>query len=164
MAESNLIGILRVLDTHGVEFIVVGGMAAVIGGAPIVTHDIDVLRRRSTENVSALLAALNELDAVYRGDKRGLRPDASHLAGTGHLLLETSLGQLDLLGALDAQTTYDEVLPDTYEITIEAMVVRVVTLERLLVIKRALGRPKDHLMALQIEATLEEQRRNKELE
>lgn len=47
MAEPSLIEILRVLSRHQVEFIVVGGMAAVIGGVPIVTRDVDVLRRRS---------------------------------------------------------------------------------------------------------------------
>ncbi len=160
MATPDLIGILRVLDAHGVEFIVVGGMAAVIGGAPIVTHDIDVLRRRSPETVAALLSALGELEAVVRSDPRRLRPDASHLAGTGHLLLETNRGQLDVLGALDPSTTYDEVFSDTYEIELDSLRVRVITLERLLTIKRALGRPKDQLMALQIEATLEERRRN----
>jgi hypothetical protein len=44
MADARLIDILRVLRAHEVDFIVVGGMAAVIGGAPIVTQDVDVLR------------------------------------------------------------------------------------------------------------------------
>jgi hypothetical protein len=51
MVAPRLIEILRTLHTHEVEFIVVGGMAAVIGGAPVVTRDVGVLRSRSPRNV-----------------------------------------------------------------------------------------------------------------
>lgn len=112
MAEPRLIEILRTLRAHDVELIVVGGMAAVIGGAPVVTRDVDVLRRRSPENVQRCLAALTELDAVFRGDSRRLRPQASHLEGPGHLLLETRYGVLDVLGTIEDATTYEDVLAD----------------------------------------------------
>jgi hypothetical protein len=156
MADPKLLEILRVLAGQQVELIIVGGMAAVIGGAPVITHDLDLLRRRSPQNVAGLLAALEQLDAVFRGDARRLRPNASHLTGPGHLLLSTRFGQLDLLGSIEEDTSYEDLLPDTYEVAIEELTVRVVTLERLLVIKRQLARPKDRLMALQIEATIEE--------
>lgn len=78
MADPRLVEILRILDAQGVEFIVVGGMAAVIGGAPIVTRDVDVLVARSSANTPRVLAALSELDAIFRDDERRLRPNASH--------------------------------------------------------------------------------------
>ncbi len=159
MAEPRLIEVLRTLHAHGVELIVVGGMAAVIGGAPVVTRDVDVLRRRSPENVQRCLAALTELDAVFRGDSRRLRPQASHLDGPGHLLLETRYGVLDVLGTIEDATTYEDVLADTDAVDLGGFEVRVLTLERLLEVKKKLGRPKDKLMALQIEATLDERRK-----
>jgi hypothetical protein len=107
MAEPKLVEILRILSAHRVDFIVVGGMAAVIGGVPVVTRDIDVLPARSSANVEHLLAALSELEALFRGDARRLRPNASHLAGPGHLLLETRYGPLDLLGTIEDDTTYN---------------------------------------------------------
>jgi predicted nucleotidyltransferase len=162
MADARLIDILRVLRAHEVDFIVVGGMAAVIGGAPIVTQDVDVLRANTPENVERLLAALEELDAVFRGDDRRLRPNASHLTGPGHLLLATRLGVLDLLGSVEDSTRYEDLLGDSSWIDLDGFSVRVLSLPRLLEIKRKLKRPKDLLMALQIEAVIDEQRRERE--
>ncbi len=162
MADARLIDILRVLRAHEVDFIVVGGMAAVIGGAPIVTQDVDVLRANTPENVERLLAALEELDAVFRGDDRRLRPNASHLTGPGHLLLATRLGVLDLPGSVEDSTSYEELLGDSSWIDLDGFSVRVLSLPRLLEIKRKLKRPKDQLMAMQIEAVIDEQRRERE--
>lgn len=159
MSEPRLLEILRTLRAHQVDMVVVGGMAAVIGGIPLVTRDIDVLRSRSPENVQRLLSALTELDAVFRGDSRRLRPNASHLEGPGHLLLETRHGVLDVLGTIEEATTYDDVIADTTSVDLGGVEVRVLTLERLLEVKRKLGRPKDRLMAMQIEATLDERRK-----
>lgn len=159
MVEPRLLDILRTLRAHDVELVVVGGMAAVIGGAPVVTRDVDVLRGRSPENVQRLLTALTQLDATFRGDSRCLRPNASHLAGPGHLLLETRYGVLDVLGTIEDSTTYEDALADSDLVDLGGFEVRVLTLERLLTVKRKLVRPKDKLMALQIEATLDERRK-----
>lgn len=158
-AAGSLVEILRVLRQHDVEFIVVGGMAAVIGGAPVVTRDVDILRDRSAANVERMLAAFDSLDAVFRGDRRQLRPNATHLVGLGHLLLETRLGVLDVLGSVEEATTYEDLLPDSDLVDLGGFEVRVLSLPRLLEVKRKLSRPKDQLMVLQIEATLDEQRR-----
>jgi hypothetical protein len=161
MVEPKLIEILRTLHAHEVDFVVVGGMAAVIGGAPVVTRDVDVLRARSPENIQSWLAALSDLDAIFRGDSRRLRPNASHLEGPGHLLLETRYGVLDVLGTIEDSTTYDDVVPATELVDLGGFSVRVLTLERLLEVKKKLSRPKDQLMALQIEATLDERRKSR---
>jgi predicted nucleotidyltransferase len=161
MVEPRLLQILRTLHAHQVELIVVGGMAAVIGGAPVVTRDVDVLRARSPQNVERLLTALAELDAIFRGDARRLRPNASHLLGPGHLLLETQHGVLDVLGTIEEATSYEDVLGDSDVVDLGGFAVRVLSLERLLEVKRKLGRPKDKLMAMQIEATLDERRKQR---
>ena len=158
-AVPSLVELLRALRDREVEFIVVGGMAAVIGGVPIVTRDVDILRDRSPANVARLLAALTSLDAVYRGDHRRLRPDAPHLSGLGRLLLETRLGVLDVLGSVEDETTYDDLVPHSDLVDLGGFEVRVLSLERLLELKRKMGRPKDKLMVLEIEATLDEQRK-----
>lgn len=156
MTEARLVEILRTLTRLRAEFIVVGGMAAVIGGAPVVTRDVDVLRRRSADNVPRFLAALDVLEATFRGDTRRLKPNESHLSGPGHLLLDTRYGVLDVLGTIEEETTYEDVLPQTIEVDLGGFSVRVLTLERLLEVKRKLTRPKDRLMVLQIEAALDE--------
>ena len=59
--------ILKVLTKHKVDFIVVGGVYAVLHGAPVTTFDLDIVHSRSSQNLSRLMSALNELDAFYRG-------------------------------------------------------------------------------------------------
>lgn len=93
-----LVELLRVLVRHDVEFVLVGRVAAVINGAPLTTFDLDILHRRTPENVRRLIAALTELDATFRTDSRKLRPNESHLLGPGPALLATRLGVLDSLG------------------------------------------------------------------
>jgi hypothetical protein len=76
----------------------VGGVSAVLHGAPVTTFDLGIVHSRDPENVTRLLSALEELDARYRFQpERQLRPDASHLAGPGHQLLLTMYGPLDVL-------------------------------------------------------------------
>ena len=69
----------RELSRRNVEYIVVGGMAGVLHGAPVVTADLDIVHRRTQENVAKLLELLNELQAIFRGDDRRLKPNESHL-------------------------------------------------------------------------------------
>lgn len=67
--------ILRTLVRHGVDFIMVEGMAGALQGAPVHTQDIDIVHARTAENIERLLAALRELDAWFRMDlNRKLAP------------------------------------------------------------------------------------------
>jgi len=75
------LGLLRVLLRHGVDFFVVGGVAAQLAGAPILTLDLDVLYDKSPENLGRLLAALREIKARYRDPAgRHIEPDLEKLA------------------------------------------------------------------------------------
>src|SRR5262245_13755977 len=101
-----LIELLRIFSLHQIELIVVGGVSAVLNGAPVATFDLDILHRRTPENIARMMAALSELDAVYRADPRQLRPGVEHLAGPGHHLLTTRLGAVDVLGSIEAGVEY----------------------------------------------------------
>ncbi len=148
--------ILEVLASHEVDFIVVGGLAAVLQGAPTTTYDVDIVYSLAKPNQEKLLRALEELDATFRGDPRRLRPNLSHLDSKGHKLLTTRLGDLDCLGTIETDTTYEDLLEHVDWIEIDSRATRVLTLERLIEVKRKLKRPKDQLMLLQLEATLDE--------
>ena len=63
---SDVQRILKKLVDHRVNFIVVGGVSAVLRGAPTSTFDLDVVHSRKAANVRRLLTALQELDAHYR--------------------------------------------------------------------------------------------------
>jgi hypothetical protein len=79
--SARFLGLLRVLLRHGVDFLVVGGVAAQLEGAPILTLDLDVLFDSTPENRDRLLGALQELKARYRDPGgRHIEPDAKKLA------------------------------------------------------------------------------------
>lgn len=107
MSSGSLLLLLRELSRRDIEYIVIGGMAGVLHGAPVVTADLDIVHRRTQENVAKLLVLLDELDAMFRGDDRRLKPNESHLLGRGHVLLTTSLGQLDVLCEVSEQLKPD---------------------------------------------------------
>jgi hypothetical protein len=152
---SDYRALFRELAAERVEFIVVGALAAVLQGAPIVTFDLDILRRRTPENVERLLRVLERLKAVARNDPRRIAPNASHLVGPGHLLLDTTSGDLDILGTIEQSTGYEELLDETIEIELEGARVRVLRLERVIRAKEAAGRPKDLAVLPVLRATLE---------
>jgi hypothetical protein len=158
--KGRLFRALRALRDGGVDFIVVGGVAAVLDGAPINTFDLDVVHSRSEANITRLLAVLEELDAVYRiQQERHIRPAASHLASAGHQNLITPYGPLDLLGAIGRNLGYDDLVPHSVEMDVgEGILVRVLDLETLIAIKEELGGEKDRAVLPVLRRTLEEKR------
>jgi predicted nucleotidyltransferase len=154
--------LLRTLVEHEVQFIVVGGVAAVLQGAPILTRDLDILYCLDPSNVERLHRVLRALGAVFRDDARNIAPDISHLASRGHKLLTTRLGELDCLGTIEEDTTYEDLLHHVDVVTAGELSIQVITLERLIQVKRKLTRPKDRLALMQLEATLEERRSRKD--
>ncbi len=157
MASTRFDELLRALARENVEFVLVGMLAGVLRGAPLTTRDVDIVHRRSPENIKRLLGVLRRIHATYRGDPRRLAPGESHLAGPGQQLLITDLGELDCLGSLHDGRTYAELLATSANMQLgDGLVVRVLSLEELIAIKRAAGRPKDLAALPVLEATLEE--------
>lgn len=159
--ESRFLTLIDTLARHDVRYVVVGGIAAVLHRVVVSTDDFDLVHDRSPDNVKRLLDALDELGAVYRDDDRGLRPKASHLEGPGNQLLRSGNLKFDVLGALDPGGDYAALTADSEVLDVGGFPVRVITLEKLAEIKRSLPRPKDKLMLLHIEATLDERAKGK---
>jgi hypothetical protein len=108
------------------------------------TADLDIVHRRTAENVARLLKVLADLDAVYRHDARRLRPGESHLMSPGHQLLATTHGDLDCLGAVGAGRGYEELLERAPRLDLgDGLAVRVIDLPTLIELKEQAGRPKD---------------------
>lgn len=160
--EADLDALIQLLVEAGIEFIVVGGAAAVLHGAPTTTRDLDIVHRRTVENVDRLVALLERLDAVIRepGNRR-LRPSASLLLGNGQLNLSTQLGPLDPLCILHDGRGYDELLPLTEIVSDEAVSLRVLDLPTLIAVKAAAGRPKDRIVVPILLALLAERHAGK---
>jgi predicted nucleotidyltransferase len=162
MPRTDFQAILKTLVEHAVDFIVVGGVAAVLEGAPMTTFDLDVVHATGEPNIGRLLAALADLDAYYRAQpERCLRPGPSHLASPGHQLLMTRFGPLDLLGSIGHSHRYEDLLPHAVEMKIgESYKVRVLELGALIRVKEETGGEKDLAVLPLLRRTLEERRRH----
>jgi Aminoglycoside-2''-adenylyltransferase len=158
MVAQSFQRILELLEAHDVEYIVVGGVAAVLRGAPVTTFDIDTLVKIDQANAERLLAALRALDARYREHPEKLKPSIEDILAGGHLLLMTDSGPLDVLGHLMDGKRYEDMTDRASTLTVGELAVRVLGLKALLDEKRALGRPKDRAVAELLAALLERER------
>lgn len=161
MQESRFAACLTALKQSGSEFILVGGLAAVLQGAPVQTYDVDIVYSRSAENVQRLLGVLNSLDAIFRiQPERRLRPNATHLQGAGHLNLLTQFGPLDLLSSIGDGLTYEDLLPHSQEMIIgDAIQINVLKLDLIIAIKERLGSEKDAAVLPTLRHTLRESKK-----
>lgn len=152
-AESS--SLLAVLRRHGVRFVLVGGVAAVVEGAPLTTFDTDVVHDRSPQNVRRLLAALHALRARYRTRPELDRaPSAEDLMGGGHHLLTTKLGPLDVLGVIGRDRPFESLAKTARRRKLGNHFILVLDLETQIAVKAELGFAKDRLALPLLEETL----------
>jgi hypothetical protein len=156
--KPDFLAILQRLREHEIDFIVVGGVCALLHGAPVATFDLDLVHSRTPENIRRLLEALETLDARYREpDSRGIKPDASHLSSSGHQLLITNFGLLDLLGTIGAGHDYDDLCSQVSEMEVPGgLTVHVLNLSTLIKTKEETGGEKDRAVLPTLRRTLEE--------
>ncbi len=163
MTRTDFEGLLRQLLGAPVDFVLVGGLAAVVHGSARATFDIDVVYSRSPDNVERLAGALAPLDPYLRGAPPGLpfRLDAATILRGLNFTLQTSLGDIDLLGEVAGGGSYEDLLPFSVQIDLFGHACRCVGLEKLIALKRAAGRPKDNEAIAELEALFDEQRRGR---
>lgn len=149
---------LRTLIDHGVEFVVIGGIAGRLWGSPTVTNDLDVCYRRTPENLGRLAAAVTALRARLRGvdDEVAFQLDATTLTNGDSFTFVTDAGNLDILGTPSGTTGYDDLLATSDELELGGLLVKVCDLEDLIRMKRAAGRPKDLIEVEVLTAVREE--------
>lgn len=127
-------------------------------GAPVMTVDVDIVHRRSEDNIDALLDVLAELGASFRGHPgKQLEPTPEHLASAGHQLLSTKHGPLDLLGAIEHGLTYEQLLPDSLEIALDDRAIHVLSLAKYVELKEESTQPKDRARLPVLRETLQMQ-------
>jgi hypothetical protein len=153
--ERRLTSVLGVLLAERVDFVLVGALAAVAQGAPLTTHDVDIVHARTPQNLERLMAALVKLNARYRGRPADapLPPDRKALATTGHSLFMTDLGPLDCLGAIEGGRTYDDLAPLSVEVDMDGRLL-VLQLETIVELKKQSTEAKDRQQVPVLEETL----------
>jgi predicted nucleotidyltransferase len=152
--KPRLVQIAEHLQRHGVEFLVIGGQAAVLHGSPLPTFDVDFCYRRTAENLERLARALPELHPTLRGAPPDLpfRLDAQSLALGANFTFSTDFGPLDLLGWVEPFGPYEALLPRAEQMAVGPVTVSVIGLDDLITIKRHINRAKDQLALVQLEA------------
>jgi hypothetical protein len=150
---------LRVLDRHGVAFVLIGGVAARLHGSPSLTGDLDVCYDRGKENLERLAEALKELRARLRGvdDEVPFLLDAKTLKAGSNFTFLTMAGPLDVLGLPAGTRGYEELVANAETMDIGGIDVLVADLDDLIRMKLAAGRPKDRI-EVEILGALREER------
>lgn len=157
---SDLQRLLLRLDDAGIEFVLVGGYAAVLYGSSTVTRDIDVCAVLSPATVEKLRQVFRDAHPVHRLT----RPEQSFLeepppgVELKNLYLKTDLGTLDLLGSITGVGDFARVARDAVEIELFGRRVRAMSLDDLIASKEAMGRDKDLLAAKELRAIREKLR------
>lgn len=153
---ASTLELLRRLVREKVEFVLVGGMAAIAHGSLSVTEDVDVCVRFDAETVQRLERALSDLQPLQRmSAARAPVGDWGRFIGNRNLYLDTDLGVLDLLGELTGLGTWERVVANAVTLRLQPdLEVRVIGLTDLIASKRALARPKDLRVARELEHVL----------
>ena len=146
--------LLKRLEQHQVEFVVVGGIAGVFHGSQLVTEDVDVCAPLTLLNLERIVRALRGLSPRFRMHPKQipLPDDVEELLGFKNLNLVTDQGQLDILSEITGIGDYDRVAPQTISIDIGGVACRVLSLDALIKSKKAINLPKDRQAVIELEA------------
>jgi hypothetical protein len=159
-AEFDPGALLDVLAVHEVDFVLIGGLAGIAHGSAYNTLDLDIVYARDAANLERLAASLRELEASLRGAPAGLpfQLDAATLRSGMNFTFTTSFGSFDVLGDAAGAPAYDELRRVGTDADIRGRTVRVASLDHLIAMKEAAGRPKDKLMATEYRVLSDELR------
>ena len=147
--------ILELLNKHQVEYIVVGGVAAVIQGAPVtnVRHRYTGSNQRGKRN-SAHARAWMSSKLCFREHQSIVRPTTDDIMAGGHLLLMTRAGPMDVLGFIGDNERYEDLIHASSDVSMTVGSFRVLNLEELVRQKKAANRPKDQAVLTLLEELL----------
>lgn len=150
--------LLATLVEHGVDFILVGGVAATVHGASRLTRDVDVVYARADANLDRLVAALARHSPYLRDVPPGLpfRWDCDTLRRGLNFTLTTDVGAIDLLGEIIGGGRFEDLVAHSIEIELFGLHCRCLGLAKLIEVKRAAGRPRDLEAVAELEAIREE--------
>lgn len=157
---GNLIDILQRLTEHHVDFVIVGGFAAVAHGSTLVTQDVDICCKFSVTNLKKLQKAIDDIHPVHRLTPKRipLRITPGFCKGLRNLYIDTDIGILDCLSSVLGIGDFKKVRKCS--VTIKGMnnqTFRVLSLDALIEAKKAMGRPKDNETVIQLQAILDQQ-------
>ena len=144
----DLRALLTPLIRHGVDFVLIGGMAGLSHGSNFPSYDLDVAYARDRDNIGRLVDALGEIGVALRGAPADLpfQLDARTIENGSNFTFITPHGDFDILGHADGMPSYDELKAEAPVQEVLGLQVRVASIDHLIAMKRAANRPKDRVM------------------
>ena len=144
----DLRGLLEPLVRHGVDFVLIGGMAGIAQGSSYPSYDLDVAYAQDKSNVPRLVEALQEIGVRLRGAPSDLpfQLDERAIENGANFTFVTSYGDFDILAHVDGISSFEELKAAADERDVFGLPVRVASLDHLIAMKRAANRPKDRNM------------------
>jgi hypothetical protein len=154
----DLAQVIPPLVRANVDFILIGGMAAILHGSARVTFDVDVVYSRTHDNIERLTIALAPHRPYLRNAPSGLpfAWDSKTIRNGLNFTLTTDLGDIDLLGEVAGGETYQTLLPHSFEVEAFGIRFKCIDLPTLIRIKEAAGRRKDQEAIAELRVLLEE--------
>ena len=151
--------LIPLLVENEIEFIIVGGAAATAHGSARLTLDLDIVYSRNPTNLQRIVKALESHEPYLRGAPAGLPFEWSvaTLQNGLNFTLVTGLGPLDLLGEITGGGTYEQLRSQSDTIKVAGVKCLCLSLETLIRVKRAAGRPKDLEAIAELEKIRDEQ-------
>lgn len=149
---------LDVLERHDVRFVMIGGLAGRLWGSPTVTNDLDICHARDRVNLRRLAEALRETGARLRGVAEDVPflLDEWTLAAGDHFTFVTDAGNLDCLATPAGTNGYEDLARTAEVMEIGDHTIQVASIEDLIRMKLAAGRPRDRIEAEILGAVREE--------
>ena len=154
MKATDFKQVLEILLREDVQFVLIGGLAANVHGTARVTYDIDVVYARNDENLNKIERALAPTAPYLRGAPPGLpfKFDAETMRRGLNFTLDTKLGDVDLLGEATGGGTYEQLFLTAELLDAFGHRVPCASIEALIRMKTAAGRPKDFEALAELEA------------
>ena len=150
---DNLNQLLEKLSQKGVDFIIVGGFAALLYGSSQVTKDLDICLSLTPENIQIIRDTLAPLHPKHRmtPQKLSFMDFPEDLEGIQNLYIQTDLGVIDILGQISGVGPFERLNEKARPIELFGKTVKIIALDDLIEAKKWLARPKDLATVLELE-------------
>ncbi len=148
--------LLKILLEHNIEFVIIGGLAAILHGSSYVTQDLDICAPLSAEQIKKIRECLADYHPTHRMTSKPLSflEFPEKISNLKNIYLKTDLGLLDILGQVAGLGDFEKVAKNAVEIDLYGRKCKVISIKDLIVTKEIMGREKDRAILHELKAIL----------